>query len=333
MKKKILIVEDDSMVARDLQYEVEKLGYEVVGIGESAEEAMSISEIYLPDLALMDIHILGCLDGIQTARLLQDSYRIPVVFLTSCNDEETIRRAAAEMPYGYLIKPTSRSDLKAVLELAFYRIEQEAGNRAALSQAAEMVASRHEGILTVSMDGTIQFMNAAAERLTGMLPVAVRGKQLSHVIRLRRDLQETVRGLYRAKRDVRVEEIGWALKGSGGGLLLVHISLVSLVSDSGDGTGYLLMLHDAVEQLHANTAALAAKTATECEIASAALVTLDQRNNILDASSSLLSELDLTIAHLVGRSLTDLSLDPDHRISDRLLSRLLGLANAGSEPQ
>jgi PAS domain S-box-containing protein len=330
MKQKILIVEDDAMIAGDLQYEVERLGYEVVGIGESAEEAMSIAEIYRPQLALMDINILGCLDGIQTARLLQDLYRIPVIFLTSCNDEETIRRAAAEAPYGYLIKPASRSDLNAVTQLAFLRIEQETKSRSADSQAKGTGEAIHEGILTVSLDGRVQFMNAAAERLTGMLPSAVRGRQLGEVLRLRHDLDKTVRGLHNARHYVRVQEMGWVPKNGGGGETLVHISLSSLVSASGDGTGYLLMLHAAVEQVHLHSATLTPNTASKCDPSSVALATLDERGNFLGASSSFLRELDLQLSHLAGRSLTELSLDPDPRISDQLVPRLLGLPYAGS---
>jgi DNA-binding NarL/FixJ family response regulator len=191
MKGKLLIVEDDPMVAKDLQYQVERLGCEVVGLSESAEEAMALAEIYMPDLALMDINIAGNMDGIQTARLLQRTYQTPVVFLTTHNDEVTITRAAGEMPYGYLTKPVAREDLKTTLLVALHRVEAEMVHREKQKQLAVTMDALQEGLLTISLDGTIQFMNAAAERLTGLLPMQVRGRQLSEVVKLREGIQET----------------------------------------------------------------------------------------------------------------------------------------------
>ena len=93
MKAKLLIVEDEPVVALDLQQEVEQLGCEVVGLAESAEEALVAAEICRPELALMDVRIAGSMDGIQTARLLRAAYNVPVIFLTSYSDENTISRA------------------------------------------------------------------------------------------------------------------------------------------------------------------------------------------------------------------------------------------------
>src|ERR1035437_8142295 len=100
MKGRLLIVEDEPIVALDLKQEVEQLGCEVLGVAESADEALVAAGVHRPDLALMDVRIVGSVDGIQTAGLLRAAYQIPVVFLTSYSDETTSARAGGRVPPG-----------------------------------------------------------------------------------------------------------------------------------------------------------------------------------------------------------------------------------------
>jgi CheY-like chemotaxis protein len=129
MKGKLLIVEDEPIVALDLQQEVERFGYEVVGLAESADEALIAVEETCPDLALMDIRIAGRMNGIQTARRLRDAYQIPAIFLTSYSDDSTVARAAREMPYGYLTKPFQSNELRATVQVALHKAKADAGLR------------------------------------------------------------------------------------------------------------------------------------------------------------------------------------------------------------
>ena len=163
MNGKLLIVEDEPIVALDLQQEVEELGFEVIGLAESADEALLAVEETRPDLALMDVRIVGSMDGIQTARLLRDAYEVPVIFLTSYSDDETISRAAREMPYGYLTKPFQSRELKATLQVALHKAKVDAGLRAAHRKIAATFKGMHDALLMVSLTGDIQFMNAASE--------------------------------------------------------------------------------------------------------------------------------------------------------------------------
>src|ERR1039458_6968932 len=89
MRGKVLIVEDEPIVALDLKQELEMLGCEVLGVAESADEALVAAGVHRPDLALMDVRIVGSVDGIQTAGLLRAAYQIPVVFLTSYSAPRT----------------------------------------------------------------------------------------------------------------------------------------------------------------------------------------------------------------------------------------------------
>jgi CheY-like chemotaxis protein len=99
----VLIVEDDPLLALDLGHEVEQLGYRVIGMAESADEAMIAYMEYRPDLVIMDIAIAGGTDGIQTAHMMNAASRVPVIFLTSSSDDTTMARAARESSYGYLV--------------------------------------------------------------------------------------------------------------------------------------------------------------------------------------------------------------------------------------
>ncbi|MFW5807886.1 MAG: response regulator, partial [Spirochaetota bacterium] len=103
--KSILIVEDNVITARDIEASLQSLGYQSAGICESGEDAIDRIEDNSPDLILMDIELSGEIDGIQTANYIIERHSIPVIYLTSNNDLETISRTKESHPYGYLVKP------------------------------------------------------------------------------------------------------------------------------------------------------------------------------------------------------------------------------------
>src|SRR5688572_4018758 len=102
---KVLIVEDQRIVALDIKNSLERLGYLVVGSTASGDEALKIVEINPPDIILMDIILKGEMDGIETATIVRQKYHIPVVYLTSYSDEKTLQRALLTEPHGYILKP------------------------------------------------------------------------------------------------------------------------------------------------------------------------------------------------------------------------------------
>jgi signal transduction histidine kinase len=120
-RRSVLIVEDEQIVALDLQQTLRGLGYEVFAIAATADEAISRVSERRPDLVLMDIRIKGKRDGIETAEELNDRFSIPVVFLTAHADAGTIERAKLVEPWGYLVKPVKVAELHGIIELALYR--------------------------------------------------------------------------------------------------------------------------------------------------------------------------------------------------------------------
>lgn len=125
MDIKILIVEDEVIVAKNIENQLVNNGYKVTGIAVSAEEAISNARIEKPDIVLMDIKLKGKIDGIEAADHLRKIYRLPVIFLTSYTDEDTFQRAKLTEPFGYLVKPFDIKELRRTVEIALYKNETE----------------------------------------------------------------------------------------------------------------------------------------------------------------------------------------------------------------
>ena len=115
---KVLVVEDENIVALDLKRRLSKLGYNVIGMASNADRALSLIEEHHPDIVLMDIHIQGHTDGIEIARIVHEKYHIPVIYLTAYSEEATLKRAKQSNAYGYLIKPYSERELHAGIQVA-----------------------------------------------------------------------------------------------------------------------------------------------------------------------------------------------------------------------
>jgi CheY-like chemotaxis protein len=117
-KGTILLVEDDDIVARIIEWRLENLGYEVSGRASSGPDTMELLAKKVPDLILMDINIMGPIDGIETARMIKSRICIPVIYLTSHFDEATLKRAKETHPDGFILKPFGDNDLRVAIGLA-----------------------------------------------------------------------------------------------------------------------------------------------------------------------------------------------------------------------
>jgi CheY-like chemotaxis protein/TolB-like protein len=119
----VLVVEDESIVAHDLQQTLSGLGYDAFGIAASADEALARASERRPDIALVDVRIKGKTDGIKAAQALQERFGVPVVYLTAHADDATLERAKQTRPYGYLLKPVKPAELKSAIEIALFRYQ------------------------------------------------------------------------------------------------------------------------------------------------------------------------------------------------------------------
>ncbi len=124
-KTSVFIVEDEVIIAKDLSLTLNKLGYNVVGHCLSGEEVLMIVEEKQPDIILMDIMLKGEMTGIDAAKEVKEKYNIPVVFITAYSDEDSINRVNTASPFGYIVKPFKTNDLRATIETALNRFNEE----------------------------------------------------------------------------------------------------------------------------------------------------------------------------------------------------------------
>ncbi|HEY5914141.1 MAG TPA: response regulator [Verrucomicrobiae bacterium] len=124
-KPRILIVEDEAIVACDIQTQLEACHFEVPATASSGEQALRLAAETMPDLVLMDIKLRGDLNGVQVADIIRRQYGIPIVFLTANSEEEMLQRAKVTEPLAYVLKPYSEKELRIAVEFALYRGKME----------------------------------------------------------------------------------------------------------------------------------------------------------------------------------------------------------------
>jgi two-component system, LytTR family, response regulator LytT len=124
-KVKILIVEDESIVAKDIQNSLKKLGYQISAVVNSGDKAINEVEENRPDIVLMDIMLKGKITGIEAAKEIKDRFSLPVIFLTAYADDNTLNKAKITEPYGYIIKPFKEKELQKTIEMALYKYEKD----------------------------------------------------------------------------------------------------------------------------------------------------------------------------------------------------------------
>jgi two-component system cell cycle sensor histidine kinase/response regulator CckA len=179
---RVLIVEDEGLIAADIARRLEMLGHRVTGIASTAQEASALAAE--ADVVLLDIHLDGPRDGIDAAMEIRARYQVPVIFLTAHADRTTLDRAKLAGPYGYLVKPLGPAALQAALEMAVYKHalsrqleEQEAWLRTTLASVAEAVVVADAG-------GHVLLLNRTAETLTGWTQAEAKGRALDSVLPL-----------------------------------------------------------------------------------------------------------------------------------------------------
>ncbi len=116
-----MIVEDERIVAKDMEFRLTGLHYSAIGIASSGEEAVNKAEKWRPDLALMDIKLRGDMDGIEAATIIKNRFDVPVVYITAYADDETLERATVTEPSGYLLKPFDDRELDIAIRMALYK--------------------------------------------------------------------------------------------------------------------------------------------------------------------------------------------------------------------
>ncbi|HEX2056550.1 MAG TPA: response regulator [Nitrospiraceae bacterium] len=163
----ILVVEDEPIVAKDIQVSLQRLGYGVPAMASSGEDAIRKTGESHPDLILMDIVLKGKMDGVETVRQIRKQYDVPVIYLTAYADDHTLERAKTTAPAGYMLKPYQPNELRTTIELALHRARHDQRVHADLRWLATTVRCIGDGVMTTDRHGRITYVNPAAEGMTG----------------------------------------------------------------------------------------------------------------------------------------------------------------------
>ena len=184
-KANILIVEDEGIVAEDIQSILKDLGYGVVSVASSGEEAVKkAGGTRPPDLVLMDIVLKGDMDGIEAAKQIHARLNIPVVYLTAYADKKTLERAKITEPFGYILKPFGERELYTNIEMALYRNKMEKKLKESQEWLSTTLKSIGDAVIATDKEGLIRFMNPIARGLTGWKQKEAIGRPLKDVFHI-----------------------------------------------------------------------------------------------------------------------------------------------------
>jgi len=186
----VFIVEDEGIIALDLQFKLKNLGYEVLRTASSGKEALRLMGEKLPALVLMDIVLQGSMDGIETTREIKKKYDVPVVYLTASSDTSTLHRSLETNPAGYIHKPFNETNLRYTLEMALFRhrAEQRIMQKDRELEKAKRELQRKSDLLQSILDhspslihaknpeGTYKFINKRYAELYGLTYEEVIGR-------------------------------------------------------------------------------------------------------------------------------------------------------------
>lgn len=248
-----MVVEDENIVALDISNGLKRLGYTVVKILNSGEDAIEYAIRLMPDLILMDIQLKGSIDGVQAASVIRKKVNIPVIFLTAYADEATIEKAKSSEPYGYLLKPFEESELHTAIEIVLQKHKKVTAAEAHYVKELTLSEERFKlfinsvydyAILMLDTYGNIVSWNAGAEKIHGYTAGEVIGKHHS-LFYLDEDIVDNkpLRVLSLAAKEGQFVEEGWRLK-KDGSKLWAHVTVSALYDGNKNLLGYGKVIHD-----------------------------------------------------------------------------------------
>jgi PAS domain S-box-containing protein len=183
----ILVVEDEAIVAHDLQQRLTRMGYTVSGVASNGQQAVEQALETCPQLILMDINLGPGMNGIEAALAILQHRDLPVVYISANSDADTARRAARSGPFGYILKPFEDRELETAIQMALVKHEMELSLRESQRWFNATLSSIADGVVATRPDGCISFFNPSAEMITGWDQANVLGKKVSEILPLQND--------------------------------------------------------------------------------------------------------------------------------------------------
>ena len=192
-KATLLVAEDEFIVAFDLQTKLKTMGYDVPVVVSSGEEILEQIPKVKPDIVLLDIMLKGQLDGVETAKIIKEKYKLPVIYLTAFADEKTLDRARITDPFGYVLKPFEERDLKTTIEMGLYRYKIQLELEERDNWLFTTLNSITDGVITTDDKGFMTFLNTSAQDLIGIDSKDYIGKSIESIFKLEDELGNSLK--------------------------------------------------------------------------------------------------------------------------------------------
>jgi PAS domain S-box-containing protein len=291
---RILVVEDEAIIAADLTETLASLGYDVVATVDTAEDAIVNAANLVPDLVLMDVRLAGAVDGIEAAATIKQRADIPVIFLTAHSDDETLTRAIGTAPLGYLVKPFRPSELRCAIELALRKHDLDRRLQEREHWLAATTRSIGDAIIATDPDHRVTFLNPVAQTLTGWPEATAIGKPLDDILRLVRantgdPIESPVRrAMASPKAETRPSDA--AVLARTGVVTPIDGSAAAILDDQGRVLGGVMVFRDASEQARIQDAMRRLNTELSARII--------DRTSPLEAAHKELASFSSSVAHV-----------------------------------
>ncbi|MGA2668514.1 MAG: PAS domain S-box protein [Ignavibacteria bacterium] len=314
---KILVVEDEGIIAQDIKNCLENLGYTVPEVVFTGTEAILKADELRPDLVLMDIVLKGEIDGIETAAEIRNRYNIPIVYLTAYEDDKTLKRAKLTEPLGYILKPFEERYLRSSIEMALYKHQMEKKLKENERWLGTILRSVGDAVVVTDENGYIKFMNPVAESLSGWNFKDAFGKKLDEIFKIVNEGTKTnvENPVLKVLQDNSV--IGRnnhvALISKEGVEISIDHSAAPIRDDKGKVTGVVLILNDITDRRTAENALKESenKYRNLFDYATDSIFVQSIKGDILSVNNEACKLLDYTREELYRMNLSDIMIEDD----------------------
>jgi two-component system sensor histidine kinase/response regulator len=301
---RILVVEDESIVALDMQSRLSAMAYDVVGIAATGEEAIDLAQRTVPDLILMDVQLQGDMDGVDAAERIHRTNDIPVIFVTAFADELTLARAKVTHAFGYILKPFQEREVQISIEMALYKHRLERDLRVSREWLNGTIHAISDGIVALDQDERIIFMNSAAEALFGVADRDARGLGIGEFCAFMPN--DMLSGL-KNRPDAEERDARWMMMSTRSSRIPVELIRTTIRGSNSDNAGHVLSIRDISETI----TSVAAKTRLAAIASNSydAILSIDPSLTILSWNLGAERSYGFTESEMIGKNVQDLAVD------------------------
>ena len=304
-KTRILIVEDEPVIGMDIHGSLKNLGYDVLAVVSTGEQACEKTDELKPDLILMDIVLPGKMDGIEAAKHIRQKYDIPVIYITAHSEAATFERAREAEPYGYLVKPIGKSDLYTAIETALHRSAMESRLRESEERYRTIIETIEDGYYETDLTGSFTFVNDAFCDIHGYTRDELIGSNYRKYLN-RENAEKAYQIFNRVYREKKPKKaLSWEILRKDGSKRFIEYS-ISLITDSREEiAGFRGIIRDITEQKRTEHALLESEATARALINAPTdtVILIDRMGTIHDANETVIRRLGGKADKFIGTNI------------------------------